>query len=181
MHIDKKDERQKQIFTNEKIRCRNARVIDDSMGRQLGIMPTQQAIAIAKSKNLDLMQVGFHNGIAICKICDYGKFMYMQKQRLKDAKRKAKAAIQDVKELYFSLCIDTGDLNTKIRHAKEFLADNCKVKLAVKFSKREMAHFDLGKDVIKSVLKELDGIAELDSLPRAEGRQLFCVVRPKKQ
>ena len=179
--MDKRDDKQKQVFTNEKIRCRNARVVDDGTGKPLGIMPTWKAVEAAKSRGLDLMQIGFHDGIAICKICNYGKFMYEQKQRIKDAKRKAKAAVQDVKELYFSLCIDVGDLNTKIRHAKEFLADNCKVKIAVKFSKREMAHFDLGKDVIKNVLKELEGLAELDSMPKAEGRQLYCIVRPVKK
>ncbi len=106
--------------------------------------------------------------------------MYEQKQKAKEAKKKAKASVQDVKELSFTIRIDTNDLNVKIRHAKEFLAENCKVKLTVRFSKREMQHIDLGKDVIKSVLKELEGIAELDSMPRAEGRQLFCIVRPKR-
>ena len=143
-------------------------------------MPTWKAIQLAKSKGLDLMQVGFNDGVSICKICNYGKFMYEQKQKAKEAKKKAKASIQDVKELSFTIRIDTNDLNVKIRHAKEFLADNCKVKLVVRFSKREMQHIDLGKNVIRSVLNELDGIAELDSMPRAEGRQLFCVVKPKK-
>ena len=173
-------QQQVQVFTNEKIRCKNSRIVDDGDGKQLGVMPTWKAIQLAKSKGLDLMQVGFNDGVSICKICNYGKFMYEQKQKAKEAKKQAKASIQDVKELSFTIRIDTNDLNVKIRHAKEFLADNCKVKLVVRFSKREMQHIDLGKNVIRSVLNELDGIAELDSMPRAEGRQLFCVVKPKK-
>lgn len=177
---NKQKQRQAIVFTNEKIRCKSSRIVDDGDGKQLGVMPTWKAIQLAKSKGLDLMQVGFCDGVSICKICNYGKFMYEQKQKAKEAKKKAKASVQDVKELSFTIRIDTNDLNVKIRHAKEFLAENCKVKLVVKFSKREMEHIDLGKDVIKSVLKELDGIAELDSVPRAEGRQIFCIVRPKK-
>lgn len=168
------------VFINEKIRCKNSRIVDDGNGKQLSVMPTWKAIQLAKSKGLDLMQVGFSEGVSICKICNYGKFMYEQKQKAKEAKKKTKASIQDIKELSFTIRIDTNDLNVKIRHAKEFLAKNCKVKLNVRFSKREMQHIDLGKDVIKSVLKELEGIAELDSMPRAEGRQLFCIVRPKR-
>ena len=176
----KQKQKQQNIFINENIRCKNSRVIDDGDGKQLGVMPTWKAIELAKDKGLDLMQVGFNEGISICKICNYGKFMYEQKQKAKEAKKKAKAAVQDVKELDFSIRIEAGDLATKIRHAKEFLAENCKVKLVVKFMRREMSKLEYGKTVIKNVLKELDGLAEFDSLPKAEGRQLFCIIRPKK-
>ena len=168
------------IFINEKIHCKNSRIVDDGNGNQLDVMPTQIAIQIAKAKGLDLIQIGFNNGISICKIYDYGKFTYEQKQKAKEAKKKAKATIQDVKELSFTIRIDTNDLNIKIRHAREFLNKNCKVKLVVRFSRREMCHLDLGKNILKTVLNELKEIAELDSMPKAEGRQLFCIVKPKK-
>lgn len=178
---ERDNKRRQQIFTNERIRCRMSRVVDDGAGKQLGVMPTWKAVELAKSKGLDLMQLSFHDGVAICKMCNYGKYMYEQKQKAKEAKKKARESIQDVKELCFSIRIDDNDKKTKISHAKQFLEDNCKVKLTVRFSKREMQHIDLGKDVILSVLNELEGLAELDALPKAEGRQMWCIVRPKRK
>ena len=179
--MNKYDSKSKQqVFINDRIRCRNSRVVDDGNGNQLGIMPAINAIEMAKSKNLDLMQIGFHEGIAICKMCNYGKFMYEQKQKAKEAKKKARANIQDLKEMSFSIRIDDNDKKTKLEHVKKFLADNCKVKLSIFFSKRELGHFDLGKDMLRSIVTALEGVAEFDTLPRAEGRQLFCIVKPKK-
>lgn len=172
--------KQQQVYINDRIRCKSSRVVDDGSGKPLGMMLTFKAVELAKEKGLDLMQVGFHDGVAICKMCNYGKFMYEQKQKAKEAKKKARASIQDMKEMSFSIRIDDNDKKTKVDHVKKFLADNCKVKLSIFFSKREMGHFDLGKDMLRSIVTELEGLAEFDSLPRAEGRQLFCIVKPKR-
>lgn len=178
---DKREKRQA-VYTNERIRCRQVRIADDGRGASLGVMPLATAISIAKSRGVDVVQVGFNAGVAICKLYDYGKFMYEQKQRAKEAKKKARAAAQDLKEICFSIRIDSGDLETKTRHAKKLLEEeNCKVKLNVQFSKREMVHLDLGKEVLKSVISKLEGIAEMDVPPKAENRSLHCTLRPKKR
>lgn len=179
-NLKQKTKQQTTTYVNDNIRCKNVRIIDDGNGNQLGIMQKLDAIEIAKSKGLDLMQVGFNEGISICKICDYGKFMYEQKQKAKEAKKKAKAAAQETKEISFTIRIDQNDLNVKVRHIKKFLSDNCKVKLVVKFNKREMKHIDFGKTVMNSVLDNIKDIADIEFNPKLEGRFMYCIVRPKK-
>lgn len=166
---------------NERIHCREVHVVNDGDGVDIGFMPTNVALSKAKSKGLDLVQIAFNNGVSICRICDHGKFLYEQKQKQKMAKKQAKASMQDLKEICFSIRIDDNDKNVKINHIKKFLSENCKVKITMQFQKREMNMLEYGKEIMKSILAELEGIAVLDTMPKAENRAIFCIVKPIKK
>ena len=118
---------------------------------------------------------------AVCKIIDYGKFKYEQQKREKEAKKAARAAAADVKEVCFTIRIDEGDKATKIAHIKEFLSDGkTKVKLTVKLMRREMHLSGMAKDLMKEILASLEGLALLDGNPTFNGNIISCVVRPAK-
>lgn len=147
------------------------------------VIERDAAIEKAKAAGMNLVQISYNKNDfphAVCKILDYGKFLYEQKQKIKNAKKKAKAALQDLKEISFTIRIDDGDKNTKINHVKKFLSENCKVKLSVQFSKREMNMLSFGKDLLKDVLAKLDGLYEFDTMPKAENCTLSCIIKPKK-
>lgn len=168
-------------FVNEQIHSKSVHVVNDGNGNDIGFLPTNVAISKAKQNGLDLVQIAFSNGVSICRICDHGKFLYEQKQKQKMAKKQAKNSMQDLKEICFSIRIDDNDKNVKINHIKKFLAENCKVKITMQFQKREMNMLNYGKDIMKSILNELNGIAILDTMPKAENRSIFCIVKPIKK
>lgn len=114
------------------------------------------------------------------KILDYSKHVYEQKKREKLAKKQARANESDIKEIYFSVRIDEGDMKTKVSHIREFLESGDKVKVIVKLLRREMHLKSYAADMMKTVLSKIDDIAELDAAPAANGNMLMCVVRRKK-
>lgn len=182
-----RDGKQKEKFvrTNWKIRARECRLIED--GRPPKILATKDALDYAQGLGLDLVEIGYdgRTGISTCKICDYGKYVYEQKQREKAAKKQARANQADLKCLQMSLTTDTADLDRMISRAKEFLEGGDRVKIALRFrGRRELANVDVGKNVMKSVLANFDGLAVLDSQPVLNGKELSCILRkgqPKKQ
>lgn len=148
------------------------------------VLERNAAIDIAKSENKNLVQIAYNKNDyphAICKIIDYGKFKYDKQKKEKAAKKAAKAAIADVKEVCFSVRIDDGDFKTKVDHIKEFLSDKkTKVKITVKLSRREMNLVGLAKDLMKKVLAQCEGLAELDATPTFNNGIISCVIRPTK-
>ena len=165
-----------ELLINEDIREKEVRVID-SDGSQLGIISLKDALAAAAEKNLDLVEIAPTANPHVCRIMDYGKYRFEQAKREKEAKKNQK--VIEVKEIRLSLNIDTNDFNTKLNHAAKFLKDGNKVKVSVRFRGREMAHPELGTDMIK---KFADGIAEygtVDKLPKLEGRSMVMVVTSK--
>ena len=151
---------------------------------QTDIISKDEAIARAKAEGKNLVQIAFNPSVfpsSICKIIDYGKFKYEQQKREKAAKKAARAAVADVKEVCFSIRIDDGDFNTKVSHIKEFLSDKkTKVKIVVKLSRREMSLVEMAKDLMKKVLSQCEGIATLDSNPTFNGGIMTCTIRPSK-
>ncbi len=165
-----------ELLINEEIREKEVRVID-SDGSQLGILSIKDAMAAAAEKNLDLVEIAPNANPHVCRIMDYGKYRFEQAKREKEAKKNQK--IIEVKEVRLSLNIDTNDFNTKLNHAIKFLQDGNKVKVSVRFRGREMAHPELGADMIK---RFADGVAEVgtvDKLPKMEGRSMVMVVTSK--
>lgn len=192
MHIDYKESRdgknskngkqEHKLFRNYEIFQGKIRLVEE--GKAPIVMERDDAIDIAHSRGLDLVQIAYNKNDfprAICKIIDYSKHVYEQKKREKMAKKQARANEVAVKEIDFSIRIDTGDMETKIRQIKKFLEDGDKVKIVVKLLRREMRVKDLAMSTMKEILAKLEGLAELDSTPSAAGNILSCVIRAKKQ
>ena len=152
---------------NERIRVREIRVIDDT-GQQLGIMPPPQAVAIAKQKGLDLVEISPTAVPPVCRIMDFGKYKYLQARRQKDA-RKKQTTIQ-VKEVKLGPKTDTHDFDFKAKHVRRFLEEGNKAKVTVRFKGREMAHTELGWKMLNKMVEGMQDIAVIENHPRMEGR-----------
>ncbi len=161
------------IRRNHRIKAPQIRVISPE-GRQLGIMDTPKAIALALQFNLDLVEVAPNAVPPVCRIMDFGKYVYEEQK--KSAHNKPAAG--KIKEIEFTLRIEKGDFNTKLRHAEEFLDHGNKVKLRLKFRGREMAHTEMGFDVIKRALAELETMGHPDSDPKLAGKQINVMLTP---
>ena len=167
-------------YTDYNIFKGNVRLVGD--GKPV-VMDRDEAIELAKSRGMNLVQIAYNkndNPRSVCKIMDYSKFRYEQKKKEKDEKRRQREAMAEIKEIKFSIRIDDGDKKTKVEKIKEILSEGGKVKLTVKLLRREMDKMEFAKYTIKSVLAELEGIAELDQPPVFSGNTLSCTIRGKK-
>jgi translation initiation factor IF-3 len=166
----------KDLRINEQIRVREVRLITDE-GEQQGIIPTLQALEMAKAQGLDLVEVAPQANPPVCKILDYGKFKFENEKKVRDAKKRQK--LLKLKEIRMQPKIDDHDLDFKSKHVKEFLAEGNKVKVTIRFRGRELAHTELGLDVLKDVLKRIEGDYVMDKPPAMEGSFMSMVVSPK--
>lgn len=158
------------------------RLVED--GKSPCVIDRDIAIELAKSQGKNLVQIAYNKNDfphAICKIIDYGKFKYEQQKKDKLAKKAAKAAMADIKEICFSIRIDDGDFNTKVKHISDFISDGkTKVKITIKLSRREMNLLGMAKDLMHKVLSAFEGKAELDSNPTFNSGIMSCVIRPTR-
>ena len=161
------------IRRNQRIRVPEIRVISPE-GKQLGIMLTQKALALAQQFQLDLVEVAHNAQPPVCRIMDFHKYVYEEQKK----SNHAKATASKIKEIEFTARIAQGDFTTKIRHAEEFLDSGAKVKLRLKFRGREMAHTEIGFQVIKRAIEELSGMGHPDSDPKLTGKQINLMVSP---
>ena len=161
---------------NEDIRDSEIRLIG-STGEQLGIMSAAQAQRIADEQGLDLVKISPQATPPVCKLMDYGKFRFEQGKREKEAKKNQH--VVEIKEIRMSPGIDVGDFNTKLKNAQKFLADGNRVKVSVRFRGREMAHTDIGKDLLVRFAEQCAEVATLDKEPKLEGRSMSIVLSPK--
>lgn len=146
-------------------------------GDMLGVMNVDEAIAQAESFGLDLVEVSPNADPPVCKILDYGKFKYEAQKKKNEAKKKQK--VIEVKEIKMRPNIDEHDYQTKMRSVNRFLGDGDKVKLTMRFRGREMAHQEIGLNVLKRVQEEIAEIAKVEAHPKLEGRQMIMVVAPR--
>ncbi len=165
-------------FINEQIRDKEIRLIGEN-GEQLGIMSAKDAYAQAQEAGLDLIKIAPTAKPPVCKIADYGKFRYEQLRKAKEAKKNQK--VTDVKELRLSPNIDENDLNTKANQARKFLQHGDKVKVTLKFRGREMAHMNLGKEILDGFAERLTDCAIVDKPAKLEGRSMIMILSEKKQ
>jgi translation initiation factor IF-3 len=163
---------------NENIRAREVQVIGPD-GKNLGIMRTIEAIQLAKSMGLDLVEVSPSSNPPVAKIMDYGKFLYEQKKKLKEMKKHQKAT--EIKEIQLSPVIDKHDLEVKIKKAREFLEDGNKVRFRLIFKGRQIVHPEIAKNVLEKVISDLSEISEIEQAPRDEGRFIIMILRPKSK
>ena len=161
---------------NEDIRDSEIRLIG-STGEQLGIISAAQAQRIADEQGLDLVKISPQATPPVCKLMDYGKFRFEQGKREKEAKKNQH--VVEIKEIRMSPGIDVGDFNTKLKNAQKFLADGNRVKVSVRFRGREMAHTDIGKDLLVRFAEQCAEVATLDKEPKLEGRSMSIFLSPK--
>jgi translation initiation factor IF-3 len=170
------ENKEKGLRINEQIRVREVRLIDDE-GEQKGIVPTAEALKMAKERELDLVEVAPTANPPVCKILDYGKYRFEQEKKLRDSKKNQK--LLKLKEIRMQPKIGSGDLDFKSKHVQEFLAEGNKVKVTVRFRGRELAHTELGLDVLNEVLKRLGDDYVVEKQPSMEGRFMSMVLNPK--
>ncbi len=161
---------------NEDIRDSELRLIG-ATGEQLGIMSAAQAQKIADEQGLDLVKISPQATPPVCKLMDYGKFRFEQGKREKEAKKNQH--VVEIKEIRMSPGIDVGDFNTKLKNAQKFLADGNRVKASVRFRGREMAHTEIGKDLLVRFAEQCAEVATLDKEPKLEGRSMSIFLSPK--
>ena len=156
---------------NEEVRC----IAPD--GEQLGVMKTEDAIAEADSHGLDLVEVSPNADPPVCKILDHGKFKFEAQKKRNEAKKKQK--VIEVKEIKLRPNIDEHDYQVKMRSVQKFLYEGDKVKVTLRFRGREMAHQELGVNVLNRVREDTDEVAKIEAFPKLEGRQMIMVIAPK--
>jgi len=161
---------------NERIRVPQVRVIGDD-GQQIGVLTVREALDMARSRNLDLVEVSPTARPPVCRIMDYGKFKYEQNLRARKAKKKQHQT--QLKEIKMRPKIDDHDYDFKMRHARDFLGERDKVKFTITFRGREMAHMEIGHRLVQRILADLTDIALVEANPRTEGRSITTVVMPK--
>ncbi|CBK81860.1 MAG: translation initiation factor IF-3 [Coprococcus sp.] len=162
---------------NEQIRDREIRLIGED-GEQLGIMSARDAMKLAREANLDLVKIAPTAKPPVCKIIDYGKYRYEQARREKEARKKQKTI--EVKEIRLSPNIDTNDLNTKVNQARKFVSGGNKVKVAVRFRGRELAHTAVGKTILEDFAQKLSDIAVIDKPAKLEGKSMVMFLVEKR-
>jgi len=162
---------------NNNIRVPEVRVIDDE-GKQLGVMATSHAMQLAEDKGLDLVEVSPNSKPPVCKFMDYGKFKYREQKKETEAKKKRVET--SLKELRIRYRTDSGDLETKLKKAREFLEEGDKVKFSMRFRGREVMYVDLGVEKFEEIIQELKDVAVVDERSPARGRQIHIVLAPSK-
>jgi len=165
------------VRRNEMIRARELRVIGAD-GEQLGILPRNEALALAKEVGLDLVEVAATSEPPVCRIMDYGKFKYEQQKKKQEAKKRQ--TVVQIKEIKVRPKTDDHDYETKLRHIRRFLEDGDRCKITVFFRGREIVHKDRGLAILDRVVQDLAEVAKVEQEPRAEGRTLQMLLVPKK-
>ncbi|MGB0696870.1 MAG: translation initiation factor IF-3 [Rhodospirillaceae bacterium] len=161
---------------NTDINVPSVRLIDET-GENVGVVPTRDAQMRADSVGLDLVEISPNADPPVCKILDYGKFKYEAQKKKNEARKRQKTI--DVKEIKLRPNIDQHDYDVKLRNCMRFLNDGDKVKVTMRFRGREMAHQDLGMNVLNRVTAALSEMAKIEQAPKMEGRQMIMVVAPK--
>jgi translation initiation factor IF-3 len=162
---------------NEEIKAKEVRVISAD-GEQLGIMPIKEALAKAEELNVDLVEIAPNADPPVCKLIDYGKFLYQLEKKAKEAKKKQK--IVEVKEFKIRPWIDQHDFSYRLDQMKNFLQEGNKVKITVKFKGRELMHTDMGFELTNKVVNELKDFCEVEKPAKMEGKNIVVVLTPKK-
>jgi len=166
------------VRVNERIRAREVRLLD-AEGKQLGIVPTHEALKRARQGGLDLVEISPEAQPPVCKILDFGKYRYEMAKKERESRKHASSGGK-MKELQFHANIDPHDLQIKLNHAREFLQKDMRVRCMLKFRGREMAHIEFGKQVMEKLIKGCEDIARVEAPPRMMGRTISMMLTPGK-
>ena len=176
--FDRQPPERDQTRINERIRVPEVRLVDED-GSQIGVTKTDQALAMAQERDLDLVEVAPMASPPVCKILDYGKWKYEAAQRDKESRRKATNV--QIKEMKYRPKIGGGDFDTKTRKVAHFLDQGHKVKITIMFRGREMAHPELGKRILDQIAEQLTPGAKVEAAPKLDGRNMVMVLAPDKR
>ncbi len=154
----------------------NVRLVGPA-GEMLGVVQTREAQRLADQQGMDLVEISPNAEPPVCKIMDFGKFRYEESIRQKQARKNASRV--QLKEVKFHAGVEDNDLQTKLRHIREFIAEGHKVKVTLQYRGRENAHKEIGVQVVQRVIKEVDDVAAVEQQPRLLGRVLGCVLMPR--
>jgi translation initiation factor IF-3 len=161
---------------NEEITAENVRLIDEE-GGQVGVVSREEGLARAQEVGLDLVEVAPNSDPPVCKLLDFGKYKYEAQKKASVARKKQRTI--DVKEIKLRPGIDSNDYDIKMRSIVRFLEEGDKVKVTMRFRGREMAHQEIGMQVLERVREELGELAKVEQFPKMEGRQMIMVMAPK--
>jgi len=167
---------EKKARINEDIIAREVRLID-AEGEQVGVVPLNEAKSRAEEVSLDLVEISGNSTPPVCRIMDYGKFVFETNKKKQAAKKKQKQT--QVKEVKFRPTTEDGDYQVKLRNLTRFLNDGDKTKVTLRFRGREMQHQQLGMNIMKRVEADLEELANVEQRPKMEGRQMVMVLSPK--
>ena len=162
---------------NDRIRCPEIRLIG-AEGENLGVLSPIRALELAEQAGLDLVEISPTAEPPVCKIMDFGKFKYETQKREAEARKKQK--IIEIKEVNFRPNTDTHDYEVKMRSVTKFLENGDKVKVTLRFRGREMAHQNLGRELLERVATDVEGLGKIENMPRLEGRQMVMMIGPAK-
>lgn len=171
-----KDSDSKRVNINEMIRARQVRVIG-SEGDQLGILTIDEALKAAQDAGLDLVEVAPEAEPPVCRVMDFGRFKYQQSKKMAESKKKA--ATIEIKEIKFRPKTGDHDYQFKLRNIQKFLAEKNKIKVSLMFRGREIAHADLGLELLERLIADVADIAVPEQVPKLEGRNMIMVLAPK--
>ncbi len=169
-----------QPMINEQIKASNVLVIGPN-GEQVGVKAIQDALTLASYAGLDLVMLNPNLDPPVCKVMDYNKYRYEKQKKEKEALKKQKANSSELKEFRLSPVIDVGDFDTKLRQVTKYLEKGDKIKLSIRFKGRQMAHTDLGKEVLEKFAARLDDISIIEQAAKLDGRSMFMLLAPKKE
>ncbi|MEM6677912.1 MAG: translation initiation factor IF-3 [Pseudomonadota bacterium] len=163
---------------NRQIRVPQIRLIGAD-GENVGVVRPEEGVEMAEEVGLDLVEISPNASPPVCKIMDFGKFKYESQKKAAEARKKQK--VIEVKEVKFRPNIDTHDYDVKMRSVTKFLGEGDKVKVTLRFRGREMAHQELGRDLLQRVAGDITELGKVESMPKLEGRQMTMVIAPQKQ
>ena len=172
--------RERDLFINEQIRAREVMVIGPN-GEQLGVKPIKDALTLASYAGFDLVLMNPGGKPPVCKIMDYNRFKYENKKKQKENMKRQREANLEMKEFKLSVTIDVHDFNTRLRNARKYLEKGHKVKVSLRFKGREIAHSNLGKDVLMRFYEECKDIASIEQNPKIDGRIMAMILAPNKE
>lgn len=174
-HIAKSND----LLRNEQIKCPQVMVIGPN-GEQLGIKNISDALTIASYAGLDLVLINSGDN-PVCKIMDYNKYKYEKGKKQKEANKRQRASNMEIKEYRMTPVTDLGDFETKLRNASNYLVKGHKVKVVVRFKGRQLAHPELGKEMLDKFVERVSDIAEVEQKAKFEGKNMFLLLAPKKE
>ena len=168
------------MYINEQIRAKEVMVIGPN-GEKLGVKAIKDALTLAGYAGFDLVLISPNANPPVCKIMDYNKFKYENKKKQKENLKKQRETNLEIKEYRLSVTIDTHDFDTRVRNSSKYLEKGHKVKVSIRFKGREMAHPELGKDVLLRFADALASVAEIEQQPKLEGKFMTMMLMPKKE
>ncbi|MGA1205961.1 MAG: translation initiation factor IF-3 [Opitutales bacterium] len=171
-----RQDRGNQVRKNERIRAREVRLIGPD-GKQIGVVTRDEALSAAKAVGLDLVEISANARPPVCRVLDFGKYMYEESKRKKENKAKA-ASSSKIKEVKFRVRTEEHDYMTKLRHGEEFLFKGAKLKLSLMFRGRENEHKNLGLEVVAKAAQDLSHVGQADGIPRLSGRHVNLMMSP---